>query len=272
MPELSNRFNFKAIDDKWATCWEREHLFHARPDPKKKPYTVVIPPPNVTGILHMGHALNNTLQDIIIRYKRMQGFETLWMPGTDHAGIATQNVVEKQLAQEGKNRHDISREAFIKRLWDWKKQYGDTIIHQLKKLGASCDWQRTRFTMDEPYSEAVKQVFVRLHKKGLIYRGEYIINWCPRCHTALSDEEAEHREIQGNLYHIRYPFKDNPDQFVTVATTRPETMLGDTAVAVNPKDKRYKKLIGKTLLLPLMNREIRVISDEFVDPSSGPAR
>ncbi len=269
MTELSKRFNFKEIDDKWCTRWEKENLFHADASSGKEPYTIVIPPPNVTGILHMGHALNNTLQDIIIRYKRMKGCEALWMPGTDHAGIATQNVVEKQLAKEGKKRQDVGREAFLERLWDWKKEYGDTIIHQLKKLGSSCDWSRTRFTMDDGYSDAVREVFVRLYEKGLIYRGEYIINWCPRCHTALSDEEAEHHEMQGNLYYIRYPFKDTPDESLTVATTRPETMPGDTAVAVNKKDKRYKDLIGKTLVLPLMDREIKIISDEFVDPEFG---
>ncbi|OGX33094.1 MAG: valine--tRNA ligase [Omnitrophica WOR_2 bacterium RIFCSPHIGHO2_01_FULL_48_9] len=267
--ELPPRYNFNDVEDKWCKDWEEKNLFHAQANPQKKSYTIVIPPPNVTGILHMGHALNNTLQDIIIRYKRMQGLETLWMPGTDHAGIATQNVVEKQLAKEGKSRQDVGREEFLKRLWEWKNQYGDTIIHQLKKLGSSCDWERTRFTMDEPYSAAVKHAFVSLYKKGLIYQGQYIINWCPRCQTALSDEEAEHQDTQGSLYHIRYPFKDDPKKFVTVATTRPETMLGDTAVAVNPKDKRYKKLIGKTLILPILKREIKIISDEFVDPKFG---
>lgn len=265
MTELSTRFNFNEVDEKWSKCWEERNLFHAQINSSKKPYSIVIPPPNVTGILHMGHALNNTLQDIMIRYKRMNGFETLWMPGTDHAGIATQNVVERQLAKEGKSRHDLGRDDFLSRLWDWKRQYGDTIIHQLKKLGASCDWPRTRFTMDEEYSRAVRKAFVTLYEKGLIYQGEYIINWCPRCHTALSDEEAEHHDVQGNLYYIRYPFKDNPGTYVTVATTRPETMLGDAAVAVNPKDKRFKNLIGKVLVLPLMNREITIIADEFVD-------
>jgi valyl-tRNA synthetase len=269
MTELSSKFNFKDVETKWLKYWEDNNTFHAEPNPKKKPYTIVIPPPNITGILHMGHALNNTLQDIMIRYKRMQGFEACWMPGTDHAGIATQNVVEKQLAKEGKTRHDIGREEMLRRLWEWKKQYGDTIINQLKKIGASCDWSRTRFTMDDDYSEAVKHVFVSLYEKDLIYRGQYIINWCPRCQTALSDEEAEHKEIQGNLYHLKYPYKDDPQNGVTVATTRPETMLGDTAVAVNPKDKRYKKLIGKKLILPLLNREIEIISDEFVDPKFG---
>ncbi|HBR15544.1 MAG TPA: valine--tRNA ligase [Candidatus Omnitrophica bacterium] len=269
MIELPKRFEFKEVDDKWSRVWEEKNLFHAQLNPAKPPYTVVIPPPNVTGILHMGHALNNTLQDIMIRYKRMKGFETCWMPGTDHAGIATQNVVEKQIAKEGKKRQDLGREEFLKRLWAWKKEYGDTIIHQLKKLGSSCDWPRTRFTMDESYSDAVKHVFVSLYKKGFIYRGEYIINWCPRCLTALSDEEAEHRDIQGNLYHIRYPFKDNEKEGVVVATTRPETMLGDTAVAVNPDDERYRSLIGKTLVLPLINREIKIIADAFVDPQFG---
>ena len=269
MPELAPRYNFKDVENKWGKFWEENNLFHAEPDPKRKPYTIVIPPPNITGILHMGHALNNTLQDIMIRYKRMKGFETLWMPGTDHAGIATQNVVEKQLAKEGKKRQDVGREEFLKRLWAWKGQYGDTIIHQLKKLGSSCDWPRTRFTMDDQYSEAVKFVFVELHKKKLIYQGNRIINWCPRCQTALSDEEAEHREKKGALYFIRYPFKDNPQKHILVATTRPETMLGDTAVAVNPKDKRYKKFIGKALVLPLMNREIKIIDDDFVDPKFG---
>ena len=269
MIELSSRFNFNEVDAKWSRYWVDNNLFHAEVNPDKKPYTVVIPPPNVTGILHMGHALNNTLQDIMVRYKRMRGFEALWMPGTDHAGIATQNVVERQLSKEGKTRHDLSREEFLERLWAWKREYGDTIIHQLKKLGASCDWPRARFTMDEGYSQAVRSVFIRLYKKGLIYQGEYIINWCPRCQTALSDEEAEHRDLQGNLYHLRYPLKDDPRQCIVVATTRPETMLGDTAVAVNPKDKRYKKYAGKTLTLPFVDREIKVISDECVDPKFG---
>lgn len=269
MPELSKRFDFKIVDAKWSAHWDEKNIFHANASSHKTPYTIVIPPPNVTGILHMGHALNNTLQDIIIRYKRMNGYEALWMPGTDHAGIATQNVVEKSLTKEGKSRQDLGREAFLTLLWDWKKKYGDTIINQLKKIGASCDWLRTRFTMDDAYSDAVKEVFVRLYHKKLIYRGTYIINWCPRCLTALSDEEAEHKEEQGKLYHIRYPFKDLPNEFIIVATTRPETMLGDSAVAVNPEDKRYKNLIGKILLLPLVNREIPIIADDFVDRTFG---
>ncbi len=269
MTELPSKFNFKEIDAKWSAEWVKCGIFNASAKLGKKPFTVMIPPPNVTGILHMGHALNNTLQDIIIRYKRMNGFEALWMPGTDHAGIATQNVVEKKLAKEGKTRHDVGREQFLKELWSWKKEYGDTIIHQLEKLGSSCDWSRTRFTMDDNYSNAVRHVFVELFNKGLIYRGNYIINWCPRCQTALSDEEAEHEELQGNLYHIRYPLKNNPSQYVIVATTRPETMLGDTAVAVHPNDERYKNLIGQSLMLPLMNRDIKIIADEFVDPAFG---
>jgi len=267
--ELSSKYNPKETQDKWLKYWKDNNVFHAKVDASKKPFTIVIPPPNVTGILHMGHALNNTLQDIIIRYKRMNGFQALWMPGTDHAGIATQNVVEKQLAKEGKTRQDLGRDEFLKRLWAWKQEYGDTIINQLEKLGSSCDWPRTRFTMDDEYSEAVKEAFVLLHQKGLIYRGERIINWCPRCQTALSDEEAEHKEKNGKLYHLKYPFKDNPDQFIVVATTRPETMLGDTAVAVNPKDERYSKLIGKTLILPLVNREIKIIADDFVAAEFG---
>ncbi len=269
MSELPPRFDFAAVEAKWCKYWEDNKTFHAKPNPDKKPYTIVIPPPNVTGILHMGHGLNNTLQDIMARYKRMNGFETCWMAGTDHAGIATQNVVEKQLAKEGKTRHDIGREEMLKRLWAWKENYGGTIINQLKKLGSSCDWQRLRFTMDDGYSEAVKEVFIRLYEKDLIYRGKRIINWCPRCQTALSDEEAEHREKQGALYHIKYPLKDFPDQNIIVATTRPETMLGDSAVAVNPTDERYKNLIGKILILPIINREIKIIADDLVDPTFG---
>ena len=274
--EIPKQYNPKETEDKWYRFWEENNLFSAKPNPAlpgrqagKKSFCIVIPPPNVTGILHMGHALNNTLQDILIRYHRMKGEESLWMPGTDHAGIATQNVVEKAIAQEGLKRQDLGRDKFIERVWLWREKYGSTIIRQLKKLGASCDWQRTRFTMDEEYSQAVIEVFVKLYEKGLIYRGSYIINWCPRCQTALSDEEAPHHELQGNLYYLKYPFKDNPDKFVAVATTRPETMLGDTAVAVNPKDKRYKKLIGKALILPLINREIKIIADSIVDMKFG---
>jgi valyl-tRNA synthetase len=269
MKELAKAYSSKDVEDRIYKFWEEQGLFATKANPKKKPYCIVIPPPNVTGILHMGHALNNTVQDILIRFKRMQGYETLWMPGTDHAGIATQNAVEKDIAKEGLKRQDLGREKFIEKIWKWKEEYGSTIIHQLKKLGASCDWQRTRFTMDKAYSDAVIEVFVRLYKKGLIYQGNYIINWCPRCQTALSDEEAPHRELQGHLYYLKYPFKDNPNECVVVATTRPETMLGDTAVAVNPKDKRYAEVIGKSLILPLINREIKIISDEIVDMKFG---
>ncbi|HLD83136.1 MAG TPA: valine--tRNA ligase [Candidatus Omnitrophota bacterium] len=276
MDEPSKQYNPKETEDKWYKFWEENNLFAARPNPAKKPFSIVIPPPNVTGILHMGHALNNTIQDILIRYHRMKGEEALWMPGTDHAGIATQNVVEKAIAKEGLKRQDLGRDKFIERVWQWREQYGSTIIKQLKKIGASCDWTRTRFTMDEEYSKSVLEVFVRLYEKGLIYQGNYIINWCPRCQTALSDEEAPHRELQGNLYYLRYPLKVEKGQspagtvsFLVVATTRPETMLGDTAVAVNPKDKRYKKLIGATLILPLINREIKVIADNMVDVKFG---
>lgn len=269
MNGIPSRYDPKETEDKWYRFWEEKNLFTAQPNPTKKPFCIVIPPPNVTGILHMGHALNNTIQDILIRYHRMKGEESLWMPGTDHAGIATQNVVEKSIAKEGLKRQDLGREKFVERVWQWREQYGSTIIHQLKKLGASCDWSRTRFTMDEEYSQAVMEVFVRLYAKGFIYQGNYIINWCPRCQTALSDEEAPHRELQGNLYYLRYPFKDNPDDFVVVATTRPETMLGDTAVAVNPKDKRFKKFVGKTLILPLINREIKIIADSIIDMKFG---
>ena len=268
-PEIPKIYNPKTVEDRLYDFWQENRFFRAEPNPQKTPYTIVIPPPNVTDILHMGHAYNNTLQDILIRFHRMKGFETLWLPGTDHAGIATQNVVERRLLkEEGLTRHDLGREEFVKRVWQWREKYGGLIINQLKKLGASCDWSRTRFTMDEPYTRAVREVFVRLYEKGLIYRGKYIINWCPRCHTALSDEEVVHKDEQGHLWYINYPVKDS-NQFVTVATTRPETMLGDTAVAVHPEDPRYKELIGKTVILPILNREIPVIADEQVDPEFG---
>ncbi|MFZ5800949.1 MAG: valine--tRNA ligase, partial [Candidatus Omnitrophota bacterium] len=269
MYDLPSHYNPRASEDKWYKYWEENNLFHSQVNPQKKPFGIVIPPPNVTGILHMGHALNNTIQDILIRYHRMKGEEALWMPGTDHAGIATQNVVEKKLAKEGLKRQDLGREKFIERVWQWREEYGSTIIRQLKKLGASCDWQRLRFTMDENYSQAVVEVFIQLYEKGLIYQGTRIINWCPRCQTALSDEEAPYHDLQGSLYYLRYPLKESPQEFILVATTRPETMLGDTAVAVNPKDKRYKKLVGKTLILPLMNREIKIIADSMVDMEFG---
>ncbi|MFH1782757.1 MAG: valine--tRNA ligase [Candidatus Omnitrophota bacterium] len=267
MKDIPTRFNPKDIECPIYDKWEKEGLFHASPS-KKSPFTISIPPPNVTGILHMGHALNNTLQDILIRWKRMEGKEALWMPGTDHAGIATQNVVEKKLAKENKSRDDLGREDFLKEVWKWREERGSTIIHQLERLGSSCDWDRTRFTMDKGYSDAVLEVFVSLWEKKLIYQGYYIINWCPRCKTALSDEEAPHQDREGFLYYIKYPIKDSKD-FITVATTRPETMLGDVAVAVNPKDKRYKALLDKKIILPLIERELIVIKDDFVDPKFG---
>ncbi|MDD5116577.1 MAG: class I tRNA ligase family protein, partial [Candidatus Omnitrophica bacterium] len=267
--EISKQYNPRETEEKWYKVWEKDNLFSAKPSSEKQPYCIVIPPPNVTGILHMGHALNNTIQDILIRYQRMIGRETLWMPGTDHAGIATQNVVEKSLAKEGLKRQDLGREKFIAKVWEWKERNGSTIINQLKKLGASCDWSRTRFTMDEAYSESVAEAFIRLFKKKLIYQGNYIINWCPRCQTALSDEEASHAEIEGYLYYLKYPLKENPREFIVVATTRPETMLGDTAVAVNPRDHRYKAYIGKTLILPIIGREIKIIADNLVDAQFG---
>ncbi|MDY6861873.1 MAG: valine--tRNA ligase [Thermodesulfobacteriota bacterium] len=268
MEMLDKTFNPELIEDKWYQYWIDKKYFVASLKKKAKPYCIVIPPPNVTGSLHMGHALNNILQDVLIRYKRMQGLNTLWMPGTDHAGIATQNVVEKQLAEEGINRKDIGRERFIERVWKWKKESGGIIINQLKGLGASCDWDRERFTMDEGLSRAVREAFVDLYKEGLIYRSNYIINWCPRCHTALSDLEVEYDEKVGKLYFLTYPVSNSKRKLI-IATTRPETMLGDTGVAVNPTDRRYKDLIGQKVLLPLVNREIPIFADSFVDMEFG---
>jgi valyl-tRNA synthetase len=266
--EIPKRFDPTQIETKWYEYWESQGLFRADPDKGGIPYCIVIPPPNVTGSLHMGHALNNTLQDICIRYKRMDGYNVLWMPGTDHAGIATQNVVERELAQEGLTRHDLGREKFVERVWKWKEVYGRQIIHQLKRLGASCDWSRERFTMDEGLSRAVREVFVRLYKEGLIYKGDYIINWCPRCTTALSDLEVEHQEHDSYLYYVRYPLLEDGG-FITVATTRPETMLGDTAVAVNPQDHRYRHLVGKNCRLPILGRVLPIIADPYVEPEFG---
>ncbi|MDD5722420.1 MAG: valine--tRNA ligase [Syntrophales bacterium] len=266
--ELSKVYDSKDVEDKWYQRWLDEGLFHAEDTSDKKPFSIVIPPPNVTGILHMGHALNNTLQDIIARYRRMQGYNTLWMPGTDHAGIATQNVVEQELAREGMTRHDIGREKFIERVWEWRKKYGGVIINQLHKLGCSCDWSRERFTMDEGLSRAVREVFVRLYNDGLIYQDDYIVNWCPRCHTAISDLEVEYEEEATSLWHIRYPYADGQGEII-VATTRPETMLGDTAVAVNPDDERYADVIGKDVILPIVNKRIPVIADDYVSRDFG---
>jgi len=265
--DIPARYNPEEEEKRWYRWWQKNKLFHADPHSGGKPYTIVIPPPNITGILHMGHALNNTIQDILIRWRRMQGYNALWVPGTDHAGIATQNVVERKLKKEGKLRKELGREKFIEKVWEWREQYGSTIINQLKRMGCSCDWERTRFTMDSGLSRAVQEVFIRLYNKGLIYRGNYIINWCPRCQTAISDEETEHKDVNGSFYYIKYPIKEGG--YITVATTRPETMLGDTAVAVNPKDKRYDFLIGKTVILPILSRPLKVITDDYVDPEFG---
>lgn len=264
--EIKKTYSPQEIEDRWYSFWESAGYF--APQGEGKPFTVLIPPPNVTGILHMGHVLNNTLQDVVVRYQRMQGRPTLWLPGVDHAGIATQNMVEKDLAKEGKSRHEIGREALLERIWAWKHEKGDIIIDQLKLLGASCDWSRQRFTMDRMLSRAVKEVFVSLYEDGLIYKGKYIINWCPRCVTALANDEVEHADEKGKLWQVRYPYA-TAGGYVTVATTRPETMLGDVAVAVNPSDKRYQQLIGQELLLPLTNRRIPVIADDYVDKDFG---
>ncbi len=267
--QINKTYNPKEVEDRLYNRWVENGYFTPKADKSKKPFTIVIPPPNVTGQLHMGHALDETLQDILIRYKRMAGFNALWVPGTDHAGIATQVKVEEVLRkEEGLSRYDLGREKFIERVWDWKKLYGSRIINQLKKLGSSCDWTRERFTMDETLSKAVREVFVSLYEKDLIYQGNRIINWCPNCITALSDAEVEYAEQAGHFWHIKYPIKDS-DGYVEIATTRPETLLGDTAVAVHPDDERYKDLVGKMLILPLVGREIPVIADEYVDKDFG---
>ena len=268
MDQLEKIYSPKEVEERWGKYWDENRLFHGDETSTKKPFSIVIPPPNVTGSLHMGHAFNNTLQDVLARWKRMLGFEVLWQPGTDHAGIATQNVVERQLHAEGINRQEIGREEFIKRVWKWREESGGTINHQLSKLGSSLDWERDRFTMDEGLSKAVREVFVSLYEDGLIYKGDYIINWCPRCTTALSDLEVEHQETQGHLYNIKYQFKNSKNS-LTIATTRPETLLGDSAVAVNPKDERYQSMIGETLILPLLGRELPLIGDNYVDSSFG---
>jgi valyl-tRNA synthetase len=278
--QLSKTYNPEEVEHKLYTKWLENRYFHSEPDHTKKPYSIVIPPPNITGQLHMGHALNNTLQDVLIRWKRMQGYCTLWLPGTDHASIATEAKIVEAMAKEGVSKADIGREGFIDKAWEWRKVYGGRIVEQLKKLGSSCDWERERFTMDEGLSKAVNEVFVRLYEKDLIYRGERIINWCPKCCTSISDAEVEYTEKEGNFWYIKYPIKQNPgdgststflsdDMFLTVATTRPETMLGDTALAVNPEDERYAHLIGKVAILPLLNKEIPIIADSYVDKDFG---
>jgi valyl-tRNA synthetase len=266
--ELSKTFDSKAAEERWFQLWIDRGYFTADPVRSGDPFSIVIPPPNVTGQLHLGHALNVTLQDVIVRMRRMQGFNTLWMPGTDHAGIATQNVVEREIAKAGLTRHDLGREKFVARVWEWKETYGGKILHQLRRLGASCDWSRERFTLDPGLSRAVVRVFVTLYREGLIYRGHRMINWCPRCETALSDLEVDHKDAQGNLWHIRYPFVDGSGS-IAVATTRPETMLGDTAVAVNPDDERYRAMVGKKIRLPLVGREIPLIADAAVEREFG---
>ncbi|MSP64234.1 MAG: valine--tRNA ligase [Ignavibacteria bacterium] len=268
MSELSKIYDPLIVEDRWYSYWEENKLFHGDASSKKKPFTIVIPPPNITGILTMGHVLNNTIQDLLIRWRKMQGYESCWVPGTDHAGIATQNVVEKSLAKKGLKRKEMKREDFVNEIWKWKDEYGGTIIKQLRKLGTACDWEREKFTLDPKLSEAVVEAFVHLYEKKLIYKGKYIVNWCPKDHTALSDDEVNFSEQQTNLWHIKYPI-ENSDETITIATTRPETMLGDTAVAVNPKDKRYKHLVGKNVLLPLVDRKIPIIADDYVEMEFG---
>ena len=266
---LPKNYDPQEFEDRIYKHWLDSNFFHAKVDPNKKPYCIVLPPPNITGQLHMGHALDHTLQDVLIRWKRMQGYEALWQPGTDHASIATEvKVVEKIKAEEGLSKLDVGREGFLERAWKWKDEYGGRIVEQMQKLGDSCDWERERFTMDETLNKAVTEVFIKLYEKGLIYRGNRIINWCPDCKTSLSDAEVEHEEKAGHFWHIKYPVKDS-EESLEIATTRPETMLGDTAVAVHPEDPRYKHLIGKTIILPLMNREIPIIADDYVDPEFG---
>ena len=266
--ELAKQYDPSEVEDRTYKFWCDKKYFHAEVNPDKKPYTIVIPPPNITGQLHMGHALDNTLQDILIRFRRMQGYETLWLPGTDHASIATEAKIVEAMRKEGVTKEDIGREGFLERAWDWKKQYGSRIIEQLKKMGSSCDWDRERFTLDEGCSKAVCEVFVNLYEKGLIYQGKRMVNWCPHCRTTISDAEVEYEDQAGHFWHLRYPFKDGSG-YVELATTRPETMLGDTAVAVNPNDERYKDLIGKTLILPIVHREIPVVADDYVDIEFG---
>ncbi len=266
--DLPKHYDPGSTEEPWYERWLASGIFHAKTGSPKKSFSIVIPPPNVTDVLHLGHALNNTLQDILVRWKRMQGYEALWLPGIDHAGIATQVVIEKNLAKQGRTRQSVGREKFIQLAWEWKEKNGQTILNQLKRIGCSCDWERSRFTLDEGLSTAVAEVFVRLYEKGLVYRGNYIINWCPRCGTSLSDDETEHQELEGKLWYIKYKLKSS-DEFVTVATTRPETMLGDTALAVNPKDKRYKKLVGSSAILPILDRELKIVPDSRVDIEFG---
>ena len=266
--ELNKIYDPKEVEDRLYEFWENNNYFHAEPDKSKNPYTIVIPPPNITGKLHMGHALDETLQDIIVRFKRMQGFMTLWLPGTDHASIATEAKVVNAIKEEGLSKEELGREEFLKRTWQWKEQYGNTIVNQIKKLGASCDWSRERFTLDEGCSKAVIEFFNRMYEKKLIYRGERIINWCPKCKTSISDIEVVFDETDGKFWHIKYPFADGSGS-LEIATTRPETMLGDTAIAVSPDDDRYKDIIGKSVIVPLINKEIPVVADSYVEKDFG---
>jgi valyl-tRNA synthetase len=266
--QLAKTYEPSEVEDRIYKFWLDGGYFHAEPDDKKEPYTIVIPPPNITGQLHMGHALDNTLQDILIRWRRMQGYSALWLPGTDHASIATEAKIVEAMKAEGIKKEDIGREKFLERAWEWRAKYGGRIIEQLKKMGSSCDWERERFTLDEGCSKAVREVFCRLYEKGLIYRGERIINWCPHCLTSISDAEVEYEEHEGFFWHLKYPLADGSGS-LELATTRPETMLGDTAVAVHPEDERYRHLVGKTVILPLVGREIPVIADEYVERDFG---
>ena len=266
--ELAKSYQPKDFEDRIYKMWNDSGSFTPHVDSEKQPYTIVIPPPNITGQLHMGHALDETLQDILIRWKRMSGYSALWLPGTDHASIATEAKIVEAMRKEGIKKEDIGREAFLERAWAWKKQYGGRIVEQLKKLGSSCDWTRERFTMDEGCSKAVKEVFIKYYEEGLIYRGKRIINWCPKCLTSISDAEVEYEVQAGHFWHLRYPLKDGSG-YLELATTRPETLLGDTAVAVNPNDERYKDLVGKTLILPLVHREIPIVADDYVEMDFG---
>jgi valyl-tRNA synthetase len=268
IPTLPSQYDPTITEAKWQKSWEENQVFKADPNAPGEPYCIVIPPPNVTGSLHMGHAFEHSLIDVLIRYHRMIGYNTLWLPGTDHASIAVSTILDRELQAQGKTRQDVGRETYLKRAWQWKEESGGTIVGQLRRLGLSVDWTRERFTMDEGLSDAVLEAFIQLYEEGLIYRGNYLVNWCPASQSAVSDLEVENQEVNGHLWHLRYPLTDGSGS-VEVATTRPETMLGDTAVAVNPNDDRYKHLIGKTVTLPIMNREIPIIADDFVDSSFG---
>ena len=267
--ELSKVYDPSVVEERLYNTWCEKKYFHAEVDKSKKPYTIVMPPPNITGQLHMGHALDNTIQDILIRWKRMSGYNALWIPGIDHASISTEVKVVQKLAKEGLKKQDIGREEFLKRAWDWKEEYGGIILNQLKKLGSSCDWDRVRFTLDEGCSDAVLETFMRLYNKGYIYKGEKLINWCPKCMTTISDAEVNHIDMEGHFWHIKYPVAGEEGRFIEIATTRPETMLGDTAVAVHPDDERYKDIVGKMVILPIVNKEIPVIADSYVDREFG---